>query len=121
MGMQMAVANADYGDDSGRSLHLEVADTGSAKGIMAMASWATLQNESETDRGYEKTYKQGGRIVHEQWDHVDQHGEFSIVLGDRFTVKVSGNAASMDQLKAAVASLDLAGLEALKGHGVKKG
>ena len=121
MGMQVATASASYGDDSGHSLQLEVTDTGSAKGMMAMAGWAALQNESETDRGYEKTYKQNGRIVHEQWDKVDKHGEFSLVLGDRFTVKVSGNAESMDQLKAAVASLNLAGLEALKGHGVKNG
>jgi hypothetical protein len=43
------------------------------------------------------------------------------VLGDRFSVKASGHADSMDALKTAVMSLDLAGLEALKNQGVKKG
>jgi hypothetical protein len=36
-------------------------------------------------------------------------------------VKVSGEADSIDQLKAAVAGVNLAGLEALKDHGVKEG
>ncbi len=122
MGMQVSTANATYSDSaSGRSLHLEVTDMGSAKGLMAMAGWAALQQERETDHGYEKTYKQDGRLVHEEWDSQDKHGEFSIVLGDRFTVKLSGQAESMDQLKGAVGGLNLAGLEALKAQGVKKG
>jgi len=36
-------------------------------------------------------------------------------------VKLSGNADSIDQLKAAVGSINLAGLAALKDVGVKKG
>jgi hypothetical protein len=42
------------------------------------------------------------------------------VLGERFSVKVSGEASSITELKSAVASLDLAGLEALKNEGVKQ-
>jgi len=122
MGMQVSTANATYSDSaSGRSLRFEVTDMGSAKGLMAMAGWAALQQERETEHGYEKTYKQDGRLVHEEWDSKDKHGEFSIVLGDRFTVKLSGNADSIDQLKGAVGSINLAGLEALKAQGVKQG
>ena len=86
-----------------------------------MAGWAALQQERQTEHGYEKTYKVDGRLVHEEWDGQDKHGEYGIVLGDRFSVKLSGNAESMDQLKAAAASINLAGLEALKAQGVKKG
>lgn len=121
MGLQVSTAEATYSDDSGHTLRLEVTDTGSAKGLMGMAGWAAVQNERETDHGYEKTYKQDGRLVHEQWDSQSKDGEFGLVLGDRFTVKVAGNADSMDQLKAAVAGLNLAGLEALKNQGVKNG
>ena len=121
MGLQVSTANATYSDGSGHTLRLEVTDTGSAKGLMGLAGWAAVQNEHETDHGYEKTYKQDGRLVHEQWDSNSKDGEYGIVLGDRFTVKVSGNADSMDQLKAAVAGLNLAGLEALKNQGVKNG
>ncbi|WP_395684050.1 Yip1 family protein [Dokdonella sp.] len=122
MGMQVSTANATYSDStSGRSLRLEVTDMGSAKGIMAMAGWAALQQERETDHGFEKTYKQDGRLIHEEWDSQDKHGEYSIVLGDRFTVKLSGQAGSIDELKGAVGTLNLAGLEALKAQGVKQG
>jgi hypothetical protein len=118
MGMQVSNADADYSDGS-HSLRLEIADTGSAKGIMALAGAVGVESDNETDHGYDKTYKQDGRLVHEQWDTQSKSGEYGIVLGDRFSVKVSGNADSIDQLKAAVGSINLAGLEALKNQGVK--
>lgn len=121
MGMQVSEAHATYSDGANRRLRLEVTDMGSAKGLMALAGFAAIDSDKQTDHGYEKTFKQDGRLVHEEWDSRDQSGEYSIVLGERFSVKVSGNAASIDQLKAAVASLNLAGLEALKNQGVKKG
>jgi hypothetical protein len=120
MGMQISEAKARYSDDS-RSLDLEISDLGSAKGVLALAGWAGVGNEKITDHGYDKTFKQDGRLIHEQWDSETKYGEYSVVLGDRFTVKVSGNAGSIDEIKAAVASVDLAGLEALRNEGVKKG
>ena len=121
MGMQVSAAHATYSDGANRSLQLEVTDTGSAKGLVSLAGWAAVQNDKETDHGYDKTYKQGGRLVHEQWDSQTKYGEYGLVIGDRFAVKVSGNADSIDQLKAALGSMNLAGLEALKDVGVKKG
>jgi hypothetical protein len=121
MGMQASEAHATYSDGANRSLRLEVTDTGSVKGFVAFAGWAAVQNSKETDHGYEKTYKEGGRLVHEQWDAQTKYGEYGVIIGDRFAVKVSGNADSMDQLKAAVGTINLAGLEAMKDVGVKKG
>jgi hypothetical protein len=121
MGMQISEAHARYSDGSDRTLRLEVTDMGSAKGLMGLAGIAGVENERQTEHGYEKTFKQDGRLIHEQWDKQDGRGEYSIVLGNRFTVKVSGTAGSIDEIKAAVASVNLAGLEALKDQGVKKG
>jgi hypothetical protein len=121
LGMQVSEARASYSDGGARTLQLEVTDMGSAKGLMAMAGWAGMQNEREDANGYDKTYKQAGRLVHEKWDRQSNSGEYGIVLGNRFQVKVSGEADSIDQLKAAVAGVNLAGLEALKDHGVKEG
>ena len=121
MGMQISEAHARYSDGSDRTLRLEVTDMGSAKGLMGLAGIAGVENERQTEHGYEKTFKQDGRLIHEQWDSQDNSGEYSIVLGNRFTVKVSGNAGSIEEIKAAVASINLAGLEALKDQGVKKG
>jgi hypothetical protein len=121
LGMQVSEARASYSDGGARTLQLEVTDMGRAKGLMAMAGWAGVQNEREDANGYDKTYKQAGRLVHEKWDRQSNSGEYGIVLGNRFQVKVSGEADSIDQLKAAVAGVNLAGLEALKDHGVKEG
>ena len=41
-----------------------------------------------------------------------------VVVADRFTVKVSGDAKRIDDLKDAVNEIDLAGLQALKDEGV---
>ena len=41
-----------------------------------------------------------------------------IVLGDRFVVSASGVGVDLEQLKAAVTSLDLARLESMKDVGV---
>ncbi len=120
MGMQISTAEASYTDaDTGRSLLLEITDMGSARGLMAFAGWAVLQQDRETDQGYEKTYKSDGRMMHEKWDSTNRQGEYAAVLGERFVVKVSGKADNIDVLKSALGSLDLAGLEALKNEGVK--
>ena len=120
MGMQFSQANANYSDEAGHSLHLEIGDMGSAKGLTALAGWAGVESSKETDHGYDKTYQQNGRLTHEEWNTQSKYGEYSIVLGDRFTVKVTGNVDSIDQLKGAVGSLNLGGLEALKNQGVTK-
>jgi hypothetical protein len=118
MGMQMTEARATYTSDDGRSWDLQITDTGSAKGLLALAGWAGIEGENETATGYDKTYHEDGRLIHEQWDRSNSHGEYAVVLGDRFTVKLEGQADSIDDLKAALADLDLAALEAMKGEGV---
>jgi Yip1 domain len=120
MGMQVSEAHGTYADDTGRVLRLEIIDMGGMKGMLAFAGWAGGEQERETDRGYEKTYKQDGRLVHEEWDREQKSGEYTTVLGERFSVKLSGEASSITELKTAVASLDLAGLEALRNEGVKQ-
>jgi hypothetical protein len=119
MGMQVAEAKARYGNDNGQSVDLEITDMGSAKGLMGMASWVNVEEDKQTQTGYEKTYKQGENMIHEEWDSQSNNGEYSVVLAQRFVVKVNGDAASADQLKAYVADVNLAGLAALRNEGVK--
>ncbi|HET9447845.1 MAG TPA: Yip1 family protein [Steroidobacteraceae bacterium] len=120
MGMQMTEARATYMGEDGRSLDLQITDTGTAKGLLALAGWAGIEGENETSTGYEKTYHDDGRLVHEQWDRSSSRGEYGVVLGERFTVKVEGQADDIGDLKAALADLDLDALEAMKGEGVKQ-
>ena len=119
LGMQVAEAKARYSAEGGQALDLEITDMGSAKGLMALAGIADVEQEHQTQTGYDKTYKQGDTLVHEQWDSVAKHGEYSVVVGQRFSVKVSGTAGKSDDLKSALGGVDLAGLGALKNEGVK--
>jgi Yip1-like protein len=120
MGMQMTEAKATYTGDDGRQWDLQVTDTGTAKGLLSLAGWAGIEGENETSTGFDKTYRENGRLVHEQWDRSSSRGEYVVVLGDRFTVKIEGQADSIDDLKAALTDLDLDALEGMKGEGVAK-
>jgi hypothetical protein len=120
MGFQISTAQAFYKDSDGNSLKAEITDMGLAKGVMALAGWAGVEKESVTENGFEKTYKKGKEMVHEQWDTRTGSGEYSTVLGNRFSVKISGKAVDIGTLKNAANSMNLAGLAALKDEGVTK-
>jgi hypothetical protein len=123
MGIQVASARGSYSDAQGHELRLQITDAGGASGFMALAGWANVESETERSDGYERTRKENGRMVHEQWQrHSDGggNGKYSTTLADRFMVEVSGDARSIDELKSALASVNLAGLEALKNEGVKQ-
>ncbi|MBL8267669.1 Yip1 family protein [Steroidobacter sp.] len=119
MGLQVSQANATYADDSGRSVTLEIVDAGTAKGLLGLASWAGVEGEKESNGRYEKTFRQDGQLVHEEWDSHASSGQYTVVVGDRFTVKVEGAAGDIGELRSAVAELDLAGLADLRTEGVK--
>jgi hypothetical protein len=120
LGMQMSNGTATYSDGGQHTLNLEISDTGSLKGLVGFATgYAGTEQDTETDTGYDKLYKSGGQLIHEKWDNRGSYGEYGVIIADRFSVKVSGNAANIEQLKSAVGSLDLSGLAALKGEGVQ--
>ena len=119
MGITISKAEARYADAGGKSAELEVSDTGGAAGWMAFAGWAMIQGEKEDEYGTEKTSKVGGRLVNEK-SRKDGHNEYNLVLGERFIVTAKGNGVDLNALKAAVASLDLGKLEAMKDVGVQK-
>jgi len=117
--MQISKATATYSDGANRTLQLEIVDAGSLKGVVGFASsWAGVEQESQTDSGYDKTYKSGGQLVHEQWNKNTKSGEYSSFIADRFSVKVSGQASDISDLKRAAASINTSGLAALKNSGV---
>lgn len=121
IGMQVSVAEANYGSGDGPSYRLTVTDAGGATGLLQLAGFGGIEKEEQSDHGYEKTYHQNGRLVHEEWNSSGD-GEYTIVLGDRFIVAVHGSRVpNADALKAALGGVNLAGLEALKAQGVKNG
>lgn len=124
MGMQIAQANAAYSSDKDadkrQQLKLEIMDTGGAKAVLGMAGMFGHESEKQTENGFERNYSKNGQIFEEKWDNRSKRGKYSVVIGSRFKVEANGDADSFDDLKRAVASVDLKGLEKLKDAGVKK-
>ena len=95
------------------SLRLEVTDLGAAGALAGMASAFNVKSSKETSSGYEKVGKVAGRLTQESYDHTSRHGEYSVLIADRFMVQASGDGVTMDELKAAVNSVGAGRLEGL--------
>jgi hypothetical protein len=64
VGMQVSKATASYSDGAAHRLQLEITDTGSLKGLVGFAgSWAGVEQDRQTDSGFEKTYRESGRLT----------------------------------------------------------
>jgi hypothetical protein len=120
MGMKMSVARADYTGDDGQSVHIELTDLGTLKGVAAMATygWMMADIDRETDTGYEKTMTFEGHKGYEKYESETRRGEIHLIVADRFAVEVSGNGIDMDDLKNALKKIDLNELEKMKDSGV---
>lgn len=107
MGMQMSEATAQYeaGDGSG-SITVEIKDMAAMSGVMAMAGAFGMEQSSETDSGFERTYSRDGRLISEEWDSNRGWGKYSATVGNRFQISARGHAGSIDDLKRIVDQLD---------------
>lgn len=119
LGLQVSTATATYSDDSGRQVRLEITDAGSAKGLLGLASWAGVEGEREEYGRREKTFREDGRLIHEEWDSNASEGQYTVIVGDRFTVKVEGGARNVGELRKAAEQVDLDRLADLRAEGVK--
>jgi hypothetical protein len=117
--LMVTTAEASYSDGADKTVQLEITDTGGVSGLVGMAGWVGVQEEKESEDGFERTRKVDGRLVHEKMSKSGNN-EFGLVLGDRFIVSAEGSGVSLDELKSAVSTLDLASIEALKSVGVTK-
>jgi Yip1-like protein len=118
-GIMVSKAEATYRNESGKNARLEVTDTGGVSGMLGLASWVGVEGEKDTDSSSERTQKMNGRLVHEKVSKTGGENEFALVIADRFVVGATGNV-GLDELKAAVSSIDLGKLEAMKAAGVQK-
>lgn len=116
MGMSGSTAEGVYAKGDQR-ITLTVVDMGAAGALAAVAGAFNVKSSSEADGRYEKVGKVDGRMTMEEFDRNSGHGEYSVMVGDRFMLQAEGEGASMDELKAAVAAVGPARLEALAKAG----
>jgi hypothetical protein len=114
-GLMASTVEGDYGEGD-RSVELEIVDTGGAAGLTGLAGWAAIGATSESDDGdrVERMRREGNRLVREQSSKRDGTSTFSVILADRYVVTAEGRGVDLAALRAAVGTLDLNGLEALK-------
>jgi hypothetical protein len=113
-GLMVSTAKATYGNGADKEVSLEVVDTGGVSGLVGLAAWANVQGEREDDDGSERTSKVGDRMIHEKVSKTGGSNEFAMVVAERFMVNASGRGVDINQLKNAVAGLNLNQLEAMK-------
>ena len=104
-------SNADGTYTGGsNTFHLKVTDMAALGSIAAMGSALGVSTSKSDANGYEKAGTVDGHMQTEEWRNGSHSGKFGVVLGNRFSVEAEGNAASIDELKAAVASVDQSAL-----------
>jgi hypothetical protein len=119
VGVKTSSATADYADNNGAGVHIEIADISGVSGLMDLAGGLIQNTASESDSGFEKDVAIGGRTVHEKYDTRNKHGDLSIVLVKRFSVDISGSGVDMNLLEQTFRQIDLTRLESMKDAGAQ--
>lgn len=99
------------------TLRLEVTDVGAAGALAGMAAAFDVKSSKETSTGYEKIGKVDGRMTQERYDRQSRHGEYSVLVADRFMIQATGEGVTIDELKAAVNAVGIPRLEGLAKAG----
>jgi len=105
-------AEATY-SGNGRQLTLTVADLGAAGALAGFGNALGISGDKETPTSYSRVRQLDGRTIAEEYDSQAKHGSYAVIVESRYMVHAEGSAISMDDLHAAVASVDVSKLESL--------
>ena len=113
MGISSSVAKATYvaGDQHAQ---LTISDLGGLGSLASVATWANVTVDKETQDGIEKTYKDGGRTIHEESRKDGSHAEYTVILKNGVIVETSGDKVDGAALKSMASAINLDSLEAMK-------
>ncbi|WP_156842384.1 Yip1 family protein [Novosphingobium aquimarinum] len=96
-----------------RSFDLKITDMHGIGALAGLGSALGVEQSREDADGYERTGTVDGAMQTEQWSNTTSRGKFGRIVADRFLVEANGYAQNIDELKAAVASVDPDELEDL--------
>ncbi|MCH8620233.1 Yip1 family protein [Undibacterium sp. TS12] len=117
---KISKADARYSDENGHQIHVTITDTGGSKMFASMFAWGMMEQDKETDSGYEKMGKVNGRPTMERFQKNGPSGEYSLLVGGRFLVETKGDNVDMTTIKTASAAVGYDKLEGMKNEGVKQ-
>ena len=96
-----------------KSFSLKIVDMAGLGAIAGIGAAMGVEESKEDADGYERVTTSNGQMQIEEWNKTDSRGKFGQMVASRFMVEAEGDAANIDELKAAVAKIsadDLAGL-----------
>jgi len=112
LGLPTSQASAQYGSD-GKQVRLEIVDIG-GMGQMAVLAMGLGQGEKEDQSSAEKTWKEGGRTLHQRYEKDGSHAEFKAILKNGVVVSIEGDHLGVKDLEGLMSEVDLNGLEGLQ-------
>ena len=111
VGIAGSVAKATYAGADNQRAEVSITDLG---GLASVATWANVTVDKETPDGIEKTYKDGGRTIHEEYRKDGSHAEVSVVLKNGVVVQTAGDRIDGATLKSMAGAVNLDAIESLK-------
>jgi hypothetical protein len=112
MGGVGSEARATYASGD-HTFELKITDMNALGALAGIGSAMNVQSSREDAEGYARTGTVDGQMQTEEWNVARSHGKFGMMVDDRFMIEAQGNAASMDELRAAVGSVDIGALAGL--------
>lgn len=113
MGIGIASAEATYRKDD-RQIELRIVDSGGMASLAAVAGWAQMTVDRETETEIEKVFKRGKHTVREQIRKDGSGGEISLVLANGIVIEAEGQQVDANALRKAVDGLNIGQLEGLQ-------
>lgn len=98
-----------------KSFQLKIVDMAALGALAGIGSAMGVTSDREDADGYEKTGTVDGHMQTEKWSKGSSSGKFGVMVGNRFMIEAEGSVGSIDELKAAVAAIDVDALEGLGG------
>lgn len=114
MGQMGSTAQATYEAGANR-FTLKIVDMSALGALAGMGAALGVEQSREDADGYERTQTVDGQIRTEAWDKNANSGKYGVIVANRFLVEADGSAVNIDELKAAVATIDQDELEDLAG------
>ncbi len=113
MGISSSVAKAGYANGD-QHAQLTITDVGGLGGLASVATWANVTVDKETPDGIEKTYKDGGRTIHEEYRKDGSHSEVTVILKNGVIVETTGDKVDGPTLKSMASAVNLDAIESMK-------
>jgi Yip1 domain len=113
MGISSSVAKAGYVAGDQRA-QLTITDVGGLGGLANVANWANVTSDKETPDAIERTYKDGGRTIHEEYRKDGSHAEYTVILKNGVIVEATGDKIDGATMKSMASAVNLDAIESMK-------